>query len=32
MNGGYEVAITFSPLGGKPETWTIQQDSRIQKR
>jgi Carbohydrate family 9 binding domain-like len=30
--GGYEAAITFSPPGGKPETWTIRQDSRIQKR
>jgi hypothetical protein len=30
--GGYEVAITFSPPDGKPETWTIRQDSRIQKR
>ena len=29
---GYEMAITFSPPGGKPETWTIQQDSRIQLR
>ena len=28
--GGYEAAITFSPPGGKPETWTIRQDSRIQ--
>jgi hypothetical protein len=27
---GYEAAITFSPPGGKPETWTIRQDSRIQ--
>ena len=31
-SGGYEAAITFSPLDGRPETWTIQQDSRIQKR
>jgi hypothetical protein len=30
--GGYEAAITFSPPGGKPETWTIRQDSRILKR
>jgi Carbohydrate family 9 binding domain-like len=29
---GYEAAITFSRPGGKPETWTIQQDSRIQSR
>jgi Carbohydrate family 9 binding domain-like len=29
---GYEAAITFRPPGGKPETWTIQQDSRIQSR
>jgi predicted metalloprotease with PDZ domain len=29
---GYEAAITFSPPGGKPETWTIRQDSRIQSR
>jgi hypothetical protein len=26
---GYEAAITFTPPGGKPETWTIRQDSRI---
>jgi hypothetical protein len=30
--GGYEAAITFTPPGGKPETWTIQRDSRIRKR
>ena len=30
--GGYEAAITFNPLGVKPETWTIQQHSRIQSR
>ena len=30
--GGYEAAITFNSPGGKPETWTIRQDSRIQKR
>jgi hypothetical protein len=29
---GYEAAITFNPTGGKPMTWTIQQDSRIQSR
>ena len=29
---GYEAAITFKPTGGKPMTWTIQQDSRIQSR
>jgi hypothetical protein len=27
---GYEAAITFSPPGGQPETWTVRQDSRIQ--
>jgi hypothetical protein len=27
--GGYEAAITFSPPGEKPETWTITQDSQI---
>jgi hypothetical protein len=26
---GYEAAITFTPPGGQPETWTIRQDSRI---
>jgi hypothetical protein len=26
---GYEAAITFTPPGGKPQTWTIRQDSRI---
>jgi hypothetical protein len=29
---GYEAAITFSPRGGKRETWTIGPDSRIQSR
>jgi Carbohydrate family 9 binding domain-like len=29
---GYEAAITFSPPGAKPETLTIQKDSRIQSR
>lgn len=29
---GYEAAITFSRPGGKPETWTIRQDSRLQLR
>jgi hypothetical protein len=29
---GYEAAITFTPAGGKPQTWTIRQDSRIQSR
>ena len=27
---GYEASITFTPAGGKPQTWTIRQDSRIQ--
>jgi hypothetical protein len=27
---GYEAAIRFTPPGGKPQTWTIRQDSRIQ--
>ena len=26
---GYEAAITFTPPGGMPQTWTIRQDSRI---
>jgi len=26
---GYEVSITWAPAGGKPQTWTIRQDSRI---
>jgi hypothetical protein len=26
---GYEASITFTALGGKPESWTIRQDSRI---
>ncbi len=26
---GYEAAITFTPAGGTPKTWTIRQDSRI---
>ena len=26
---GFEAAITFTPPGGQPETWTIRQDSRI---
>jgi hypothetical protein len=28
--GGYQAAITFSRPGGKTETWTIRQDSKIQ--
>ena len=24
---GYEASITFTPAGGKPQTWTIRQDS-----
>jgi hypothetical protein len=31
-SAGYEVGVTFSPPGGKPETWTIGPDSRIQSR
>jgi hypothetical protein len=27
---GYEAAIAFTPPGGKAQTWTIRQDSRIQ--
>ncbi len=27
---GYEVAITFTPAGGKPQTLTLRPDSRIQ--
>jgi len=27
---GYEAAISISPPGGQPVTWTIRQDSRIQ--
>jgi Carbohydrate family 9 binding domain-like len=30
--GGYEAAITFSSPNGKPEIWTIREDSRIQLR
>jgi hypothetical protein len=26
---GYEASITFTPPGGKPQTWFIRQDSRI---
>jgi predicted metalloprotease with PDZ domain len=29
---GFVAAITFSSSGGKPETWTVAQDSRIQSR
>jgi predicted metalloprotease with PDZ domain len=28
---GYEAVITSSPTGGKSESWSIQQDSRIQR-
>jgi predicted metalloprotease with PDZ domain len=28
---GYEASITFTPPGGKPQTWTIRQDSRIRR-
>jgi Carbohydrate family 9 binding domain-like len=26
---GFVVAVTFTPAGGKPQTWTIRQDSRL---
>ncbi len=26
---GYEAAITFTPDGGSPQTWTVRQDSRL---
>ncbi|WP_156512782.1 sugar-binding protein [Planctomyces sp. SH-PL62] len=29
---GYEAAITFTPEGGAPQTWTVRQDSRIARR
>ncbi len=26
---GFVLAVTFTPAGGKPQTWTIRQDSRL---
>ncbi len=28
---GFVAAVTFSPAGGTPETWTIRQDSRLRR-
>jgi hypothetical protein len=28
---GYVATMTFTPPGGKPETWTVRQDSRIRR-
>jgi hypothetical protein len=30
-NDGYVATITFTPPDGNPQTWTIRQDSRIQR-